>query len=35
MLTREKFRIRPWWDYWNMLVWGRHYYRAKRWWFSR
>lgn len=35
MLTREKFRLKPWWDYWNMLAWGHHYYRAKRWWFSR
>jgi glycosyltransferase involved in cell wall biosynthesis len=35
MLNREKFRLKPWWDYWNMLLWGRHYYRAKRWWFSK
>jgi hypothetical protein len=35
MLTREKFRLKPWWNYWNMLVWGRHYYRAKRLWFSK
>jgi glycosyltransferase involved in cell wall biosynthesis len=35
MLTREKFRLKPWWDYANMLLWGHHCYRAKRWWFSR
>ena len=35
MLNREKFRLKPWWDYWNMLVWGHHYYRAKRLWFSK
>ncbi len=35
MLTRKKFHLKPWWDYANMLLWGRHYYRAKRRWFSR
>jgi glycosyltransferase involved in cell wall biosynthesis len=35
MLTRKEWRLKPWWDYWNMLVWGRHYYQLKRRWFSR
>jgi glycosyltransferase involved in cell wall biosynthesis len=35
MLTRSRFRIKPWWDYWNMLLWGQYHYRAKRLWFSR
>jgi len=35
MLTRDKWRLRPWWNASSMVVWGRHYYRMKRWWFSR
>ncbi len=35
MLTRNGWRLRPWWNVFTMAVWGRHYYRMKRWWFSR
>lgn len=35
MLTRDGWRLKPWWDAFAMAAWGRHYYRLKRWWFSR
>lgn len=35
MLTRDGWRLKPWWDAYAMAAWGRHYYRLKRWWFSR
>lgn len=35
MLTRDGWRLKPWWDASAMSVWGRHYYRLKRFWFSR
>lgn len=35
MLTRGGFRLKPWWDAFAMTAWGHHYYRLKRWWFSR
>lgn len=35
MLTRDKWRFKPWWDALAMAVWGRHYYRLKRLWFAR
>lgn len=35
MLTRGGWRLRPWWNAFAMAAWGRHYYRMKRWWFSR
>lgn len=35
MLTRDGWRIRPWWNAFAMAAWGRHYYRMKRRWFSR
>ncbi len=35
MLTRDGWRLKPWWDAFAMAAWGRHYYRLKRLWFSR
>jgi len=35
MLTRGGWRFGPWWNAYSMAVWGRHYYRLKRMWFSR
>lgn len=35
MLTRDKWRLKPWWDAFAMAAWGRHYYRLKRLWFAR
>lgn len=35
MLTRDGFRLRPWWNAFAMAAWGRHYYRLKRMWFAR
>ena len=35
MLTREGWRLKPWWDAFSMAAWGHHYYRLKRWWFAR
>lgn len=35
MLTRDGWRLRPWWDAFAMAAWGRHYYLLKRLWFSR
>jgi glycosyltransferase involved in cell wall biosynthesis len=35
MLTRDGWRMRPWWNAAAMTLWGRHYYRLKRLWFSR
>lgn len=35
MLTRDGWRLKPWWDAFAMATWGRHYYRLKRLWFSR
>ena len=35
MLTRDGWRLKPWWDAFAMVAWGRHYYRLKRLWFSR
>jgi len=35
MLTRDGWRLKPWWDACAMAAWGHHYYRLKRWWFSR
>jgi glycosyltransferase involved in cell wall biosynthesis len=35
MLTREGWRLKPWWDAFAMAAWGHHHYRLKRWWFSR
>jgi len=35
VLTRDGWRLKPWWDAFAMAAWGHHYYRLKRWWFSR
>jgi glycosyltransferase involved in cell wall biosynthesis len=35
MLTRDGWRPGPWWNAAAMSLWGRHYYRMKRLWFSR
>jgi glycosyltransferase involved in cell wall biosynthesis len=35
LLTRDRWRLKPWWDAWAMAVWGRHYYLLKRRWFAR
>jgi glycosyltransferase involved in cell wall biosynthesis len=35
MLTRDGWRLKPWWDAFAMAAWGRHYYLLKRRWFSR
>jgi glycosyltransferase involved in cell wall biosynthesis len=35
MLTRNGWRLKPWWDAFAMAAWGRHYYRLKRLWFAR
>ena len=35
MLTRDGWRLKPWWDAFAMAAWGRHYYRLKRIWFAR
>jgi glycosyltransferase involved in cell wall biosynthesis len=35
MLTRNGWRLKPWWDAFVMAAWGRHYYRFKRLWFAR
>jgi glycosyltransferase involved in cell wall biosynthesis len=35
MLTRDGWRLKPWWDAFAMAAWGRHYYRLKRLWFAR
>lgn len=35
MLTREEWRLKPWWDAFAMAAWGRHYYMLKRRWFAR
>ena len=35
MLTRDGWRLKPWWDAAAMATWGRHYYRLKRLWFAR
>lgn len=35
MLTRGGWRFKPWWDAAAMSLWGCHYYRLKRLWFSR
>jgi len=35
MLTRDGWRLKPWWDAFVMAAWGRHYYRLKRIWFAR
>ena len=35
MLTRDGWRLKPWWDAFVMAAWGRHYYRFKRLWFAR
>ena len=35
MLTRDGWRLKPWWDAFAMAAWGRHYYMLKRRWFSR
>jgi glycosyltransferase involved in cell wall biosynthesis len=35
MLTRDGWRLKPWWDAFAMAAWGRHYYLMKRRWFSR
>jgi glycosyltransferase involved in cell wall biosynthesis len=35
MLTRDGWRIRPWWNAFAMAAWGRHYYLLKRRWFAR
>jgi glycosyltransferase involved in cell wall biosynthesis len=35
MLTRDGWRLKPWWDACAMAAWGRHYYLLKRRWFSR
>ena len=35
MLTRDRWRCKPWWDAFAMAVWGRHYYLLKRRWFAR
>jgi len=35
MLTRDGWRLKPWWDAFAMAAWGRQYYLLKRRWFSR
>lgn len=35
MLTRDRWRFKPWWDAFAMAAWGRHYYMLKRRWFAR
>lgn len=35
MLTRDGWRLKPWWDALAMAAWGRHYYMLKRRWFAR
>jgi glycosyltransferase involved in cell wall biosynthesis len=35
MLTRDGWRLKPWWDAFAMAAWGRHYYSLKRRWFAR
>jgi glycosyltransferase involved in cell wall biosynthesis len=35
MLTRDKWRFKPWWDAFAMAAWGQHYYHLKRRWFAR
>lgn len=35
MLTRDGWRLKPWWDALAMAAWGRHYYLLKRRWFAR
>lgn len=35
MLTRDGWRLKPWWDAFAMAAWGRYYYRLKRLWFAR
>jgi glycosyltransferase involved in cell wall biosynthesis len=35
MLTRDRWRLKPWWDAFAMAAWGRHYYLLKRRWFAR
>ena len=35
MLTRNGWRLKPWWDALAMAAWGRHYYMLKRRWFAR
>ena len=35
MLTRDGWRLKPWWDAIAMAAWGRHYYMMKRRWFAR
>ena len=35
MLTRDRWRCKPWWDAFAMAAWGRHYYALKRRWFAR
>ena len=35
MLTRDGWRLKPWWDAFAMAAWGRHYYMLKRRWFAR
>jgi glycosyltransferase involved in cell wall biosynthesis len=35
MLTRDGWRMKPWWDAAAMTIWGCHYYRLKRLWFAR
>ena len=35
MLTRDGWRLKPWWDAFAMAAWGRHYYMMKRRWFAR
>ncbi len=35
MLTRDGWRFTPWWNAFAMTLWGHHWYRMKRLWFSR
>jgi len=35
MLTRDGWRLKPWWNAFAMAAWGRHYYMLKRRWFAR
>ena len=35
MLTRDGWRLRPWWNAFAMAAWGKHYYLLKRRWFAR
>jgi glycosyltransferase involved in cell wall biosynthesis len=35
MLTRDGWRLKPWWNAFAMAAWGRHYYLLKRRWFAR